>query len=85
MVDDLVTSKQSKGLTIVDQINSHNANVFIGKLGDILSKQLTNHWEWPSTGDVYGLCGLFTLRLHVVVWSLAQHQVQDMMWNDLAL
>jgi len=38
MVDDLVTSKQSKGLTIVDQINSHNANVFIGKLGDILYK-----------------------------------------------
>jgi len=38
MVDDLVTSKQSKGLTIVDQINSHNANVFIGKLGDILFK-----------------------------------------------
>jgi len=36
MVDDLVTSKQSKGLTIVDHINSHNAYVFIGKLGDIL-------------------------------------------------
>jgi len=38
MVDDLVIPKQSKGLTIVDQINSHNANVFIGKLGDILYK-----------------------------------------------
>jgi len=31
MVDDLVIPKQSNGLTIVDQINSHNANVFIGK------------------------------------------------------
>ena len=38
MVDDLVTSKQSKGLTIIDKVNSHNANVFIGKLGDILYK-----------------------------------------------
>jgi len=38
MVDDIVTSKQSKGLTIVDHINSHNANVFVGKLGDLLYK-----------------------------------------------
>jgi len=38
MVDDIVTSNQSKGVTIVDQINSHNANVFFGKLGDILYK-----------------------------------------------
>jgi len=40
MVDDLVTTKKSGGLTIIDKINAHNANVFVGKLGDILYKMV---------------------------------------------
>ena len=40
MVDDLVISKESKGLTIIDKVNSHNANVFVGKLGDLLYKAI---------------------------------------------
>ncbi len=40
MVDDLVTTKKSGGLTMIDKINSHNANVFVGKLGDILYKMV---------------------------------------------
>ena len=38
MVDDLVVANRSKGLPVIDKITSHNANVFIGKLGDVLYK-----------------------------------------------
>ena len=38
MVDDIVISKKSEGLTVIDKINAHNANVFVGKLGDLLYK-----------------------------------------------
>ena len=38
MVDDLVISKKPGGLNMIDKINPHNANVFVGKLGDILYK-----------------------------------------------
>jgi len=38
MVDDLVIPKKSGGLTMIDKINTHNVNVFVGKLGDILYK-----------------------------------------------
>jgi len=37
MVDDLVTSKKPGGLNMIDQINSHNANVFIGKLNLVVT------------------------------------------------
>jgi len=40
MVADLVTIKKSGGLTMIDKINTHNANVFVGKLGDILYKMV---------------------------------------------
>ena len=40
MVDDLVTPKQSSGLNIIDKVNPHNANVFVGKLGDMLYKAI---------------------------------------------
>ena len=40
MVSDIVTSEKSGGLTMIDKINSHNANVFIGKLGDLLYKAI---------------------------------------------
>jgi len=38
MVDDIVIPKKSEGLTIIDKINTNNANVFVGKLGDLLYK-----------------------------------------------
>jgi len=37
MVNDITVSKP-KGLSVINQINSHNANVFVGKLGDVLYK-----------------------------------------------
>ena len=40
MVDDLVVADRSKGLPVIDKINTHNANVFIGKLGDLLYKAI---------------------------------------------
>ena len=37
-----------------DLVTPENANVFIGKLGDILEKQLINHWAMLSIGVEFG-------------------------------
>ena len=64
MVDNIVTSKKSEGLTVIDKINAHNANVFVGKLGDLLYKAVDKPLGMAIN---WGLCGLFILKLHAVV------------------
>ena len=50
-----------------DLVTPENANVFVGKLGDILEKQLINPWAMPLTGVEFGHSGLFTLKQLVAV------------------
>ena len=67
MVDDLVISKKPGGLNMIDQINSHNANVFVGKLGDLLYKAIDQPLGMALNWGRLGLYGQFILKLHVAV------------------
>ena len=52
MVDDIVIPKKSEGLTVINKINANNANVFVGKLGDLLYKAVDK--PLVMDGGVYG-------------------------------
>jgi hypothetical protein len=81
MVDDLVIPKKSGGLTMIDKINTHNVNVFVGKLGDILYKVVDK-----PLGMAINWGRLWSLwPVHIETWNLVLHQVQDMMWSGLVL
>ena len=67
MVDDLVTLKKSGGLTMIDKINSHNVNVFIGKLGDILYKAVDKPLGMAINGG--RLWSLWPVHSETACWS----------------
>ncbi len=66
-----------------DLITPQNANVFVGKLGDILEKAIDKPLGYAINWGRIWSCGPCTLKQLVAVLSLELHLVRDMTLNDL--
>ena len=67
-----------------DLVTPENANVFVGKLGDILERAIDKPLGYAiNWGRIWSLWPVHIETFLVAVLNLAQHQVLDMMLKDL--